>query len=52
LSEKKIRVLWHLETLMLLGVLVVDKSGRNNLVHLWDASVGAKEGLSVLMLAS
>jgi hypothetical protein len=32
-----------LETLVLLGVLVVEKIGGDGLVHLWDASVVVEE---------
>ena len=37
--------MWHFETLDVLGVFVVEKRRGDNLVSLWDASVGAKEYL-------
>ena len=37
--------MWNLETLEVLGVLVVEKRRGDNLGNLWDASVGAKEYL-------
>jgi len=50
---KKTRALWHMVTLVLFGLIDVEKIVEDScfsLVHLWDASLGAKENLFVVDL--
>ena len=42
--ERRLAFLWHLKTLALLDVVVMEERG-NVHIYLWDASVGAKEYL-------
>lgn len=44
-------MLWHLEILLLLGVLDVENIEGDYLFHLCETSEGAKQDLSVCMLA-
>ena len=51
LVREEFRVLWHLKTLVLPNVLVIEKIKRVDLVQLWDTNVGSKKDLSLCMLA-
>ena len=50
LVREEVRVLWHLKTLVLPNVLVIEKIEGVDLVQVWDTNVGSKNDLPLCML--
>jgi hypothetical protein len=48
--REEVRFLWHLKTLVLPNVLVIEKTGGFDLVNVWATNVGSKKDLPLCIL--